>query len=60
MNSITIRKDLRSRFGPPRDQGQRPTCLAFAMSDAHGAARGPWEDLSCEYLFHHAKKREQH
>lgn len=59
MSSIAVSKDLRSRFGPPRDQGQRPTCLAFAMSDAHAAARGPWADLSCEHLFHHAKKREQ-
>jgi hypothetical protein len=28
------------------------------MSDAHAAARGPWEHLSCEYLYYHAKKRE--
>lgn len=59
MNSITVRKDLRVRFGPPRDQGGRPTCLAFATSDAHAAARGPWEDLSCEYLLYHAKQREK-
>jgi len=58
MSSITVSKDLRSRFGPPRDQGGRPTCLAFAMSDAHAAVRGPWEGLSCEYLFYHAKRRE--
>jgi hypothetical protein len=58
MSSITVRQDLRRRFGPPRDQGARPTCLAFAASDAHAAARGPWEDLSCEYLFYHAKQRE--
>lgn len=58
MSSITIRKDLRGSFGLPRDQGARPTCLAFATSDAHAAARGPWEDLSCEYLFYHTKRRE--
>ena len=58
MSSITVSKDLRGGFGPPRDQGQRPTCLAFAMSDTHAAVRGPWADLSCEFLFHHAKKRE--
>src|SRR5207244_3296325 len=34
-------------------------CLAFAMSDAHAAARGPWTELSCEYLFFHAKRRDQ-
>jgi hypothetical protein len=28
------------------------------MSDAHAAARGPWETLSCEYLYYHAKKRD--
>src|SRR5260370_15036109 len=59
MSSITVRNDLRSRFGPSRDQGSRPTCLVFAMSDTHAAARGPWEDLSCEYLFYHAKQREK-
>ena len=59
MTAVIVRKDLRGRFGPSRDQGARPTCLAFAMSDAHAAARGPWEDLSCEYLFCHAKKREK-
>lgn len=58
MSSITIRNDLRGRFGPARDQGPRPTCLVFAMSDAHAAARGPWEDLSCEYLYYHANRRE--
>ena len=58
MSSITIKTNLQSKFGPSRDQGARPTCLVFAMSDAHAAARGPREDLSCEYLFYHAKRRE--
>ena len=40
MSSITVRHDLRGRFGPARDQGGRETCLAFAMSDAHAAAIG--------------------
>ena len=51
MSSITVRKDLRGRFGPVRDQGVRPTCLAFAASDAHAATREPWAELCCEYLF---------
>ena len=60
MNSITIRHDLRGRFGLARDQGGRQTCLAFAMSDAHAATIGaPWTPLSCEYLFHHAKQRDK-
>ena len=60
MSSITVRHDLRSRFGPARDQGGRETCLAFAMSDAHAAAiGGTWSPLCCEYLFYHAKQRDK-
>jgi hypothetical protein len=58
MSSIAVRHDLRGRFGPARDQGARPTCLAFAMSDAHAAAIEPWNPLCCEYLFFHAKRRD--
>jgi hypothetical protein len=58
MNSISISKDSRTRFGAARDQGARPTCLALAMSDAHAAVRGPWAPLSAEYLYYHAKRRE--
>jgi hypothetical protein len=59
MSAITVRRDLRGRFGPARDQGERETCLAFAMSDAHAAVRGnSWLPLSCEYLFYHAKQRD--
>lgn len=60
MNAIDNRHDLRRLFGPARDQGTRETCVAFAMSDAHAAARGrPWEPLSCEFLFYHAKQRDK-
>jgi hypothetical protein len=59
MSAITVRHNLRDRFGPARDQGERETCLAFAMSDAHAAARGsPWLPLCCEYLFYYAKQRD--
>ena len=58
MSSIVFRCDLRDRFGAARDQGSRPTCLAFAMSDAHAASRNPWTPLSCEYLFYKTKQRE--
>ena len=58
MSAITIRHDLRGRFGPARDQGTRPTCMVFATSDAHAGVRGPWKPLSCEYLYFHAKQRE--
>jgi hypothetical protein len=59
MSSITVLKDLRGRFGRARDQGARPTCLAFAMSDAHAASREGWAALSCEYLFYHAKQHDK-
>jgi len=55
--TVKISRDLRHLFGPVRDQGQRPTCLAFAASDAHAALRGVWSPLSCEYAFYHAQKR---
>lgn len=59
MSSISIVRDLRGRFGPARDQGLRPTCLAFAASDAHAAVRDTtWAELSCEYLFYHAIQRQ--
>src|SRR4051812_37077844 len=49
--------DLRSAFGPARNQGDRPTCLAFAMSDAHSAVRGDLKFMSPEHLYFHAVKR---
>ena len=58
MSAVNIKTNLQSKFGPSRDQGSRPTCLIFAMSDTHSAAKGPWEDLSCEFLYYHAKRRE--
>lgn len=50
-------KDLGCTFGPPRNQFGRPTCLAFAVSDAHASLRDGWEPLSPEYLFYHAQQR---
>lgn len=52
--AVSIDCDLRDLFGPARDQGQRPTCMAFAASDAHAAVRLNWEPLSCEYAYYHA------
>jgi len=57
MNDITISVDLRASFGAARNQGARPTCLAFAASDAHAALREGWAPLSCEYAFYHAQRR---
>ena len=57
MSAITALVDLRSLFGPARNQGPRPTCMAFAASDAHAALRTGWAPLSCEYAFYHAQRR---
>jgi hypothetical protein len=55
---ITVSKDLRAHFGPARDQDPRPTCMAFAASDAHAGARPGWEPLSVEWAYYHALKRD--
>ena len=52
-----VQQDLRFRFGTARDQGARPTCLAFVASDTHAALRTPWSPLSCEFAFYHAQHR---
>ena len=57
MSVVTILKDLRREFGVARNQGPRPTCLAFAASDAHAALRQGWSPLSCEFAFYHAQRR---
>lgn len=57
MKEVSVECDLRYLFGPVRDQGARPTCLAFAASDAHAALRENWTPLSCEYVFYHAQRR---
>ena len=57
--AVTVLRDLRPLFGPTRDQGVRPTCLAFAASDAHAAARGRLSDpLSAEWAYYHAVRRD--
>lgn len=54
---IVLSKDLRFRLGAARDQGPRPTCLAFAASDLHGSVRPGWDPLSCESAFFNAQRR---
>ncbi len=56
--SVDILCDLRSSFGPPRDQEQRPTCSAFAASDAHAGVRSGWDPLSVEWAYYHAVRRD--
>ncbi len=55
--SIVSSVDLRHLFGHVRDQGARPTCLAFAVSDLHASLRGAWSPLSPEYAYFHAQRR---
>lgn len=45
-------------FGPARDQDPRPTCMAFAGSDAHAGVRPGWQPLSVEWVYYHALKRD--
>lgn len=55
--TVEVDVDLRREFGPVRDQGRRPTCLAFAASDSHAAVRAGWEPLSSEFAYFHAQRR---
>lgn len=55
---LDLEQDLSEDLMTARDQGCRPTCLAFAASDAHAHARGyPKVALSPEYAFFHAAQR---
>jgi hypothetical protein len=49
--------DMRSHFPSARDQGTRPTCLAFAISDAHMFVAKRPGLLAPEYLHFHAARR---
>lgn len=55
--SLIVSCDLRGSFGDIRNQGARPTCVAFAVSDAHAVTRGAYEALSVEQLYFHAVQR---
>lgn len=58
--TLAVLRDIRHLFGTARDQGRRPTCLAFAASDFHAALRKGWTPLSCEFAFYHAQRRGGH
>ncbi len=55
--SVTVDVDLRDKLDGARDQGQRPTCVVFAVSSAHEFSRGVSEYLSTEYLFYSGAQR---
>lgn len=49
--TMQIELDLRPALGRARDQAERPTCMAFAVSSAHEAALRITDYLSVEYLY---------
>jgi hypothetical protein len=53
---VTKVVDLRAELGPPRRQGVRNTCLAFAVSAAHEHGRSRQDPLSVEVLYWGAKQ----
>ena len=55
--NIHIAVDLRTNFGGARDQGARPTCMAFAASDTHSFVHGMKDFLSVEYAHYSARRR---
>ncbi len=52
---ITVQIDFSDRLGIARDQGQRPTCLVFAVSDLNAASNSV-AHLSTEFLCYYAAK----
>jgi C1A family cysteine protease len=57
--SLPDRVDLSAQMPPPRDQGFRGTCVAFALSAVHEHARrihGQTFDFSEQFLYREAKK----
>lgn len=55
--NVVIDIDLRAKLTKVRDQGARPTCLAFASTTAHEHARQCQEHLSPEYLYYFASNK---
>jgi hypothetical protein len=53
-NEPQIIVDLRPHFVPARDQGERPLCLVFAMSDLNSFTNQLLDALSAEYLAYRA------
>ncbi|ADV14588.1 cysteine protease [Mesorhizobium australicum WSM2073] len=55
---LNVVADLRNQLEPARDQGRRPTCLSFAASATHRAAHKHPTQLSPEWLYYHATRRD--
>lgn len=54
---MRVKQDLRKALGRARDQGARPTCMAFAVTGAHEANRRSAELFSVEHLFYYGVQR---
>jgi hypothetical protein len=54
---MKVEVTLAAEFCEIRDQGQRPTCVAFAASDLHAFSRSEQTKLSVEYGYYHAVQR---
>jgi hypothetical protein len=55
---LNVAIDLRRQLEPIRDQGRRPTCLSFAASVSHRSAHKYPGQLSPEWLYYHATRRD--
>lgn len=55
--TVQSRIDLRNFHGMVRDQGSRPTCMAFALSDLNGSRHQQPAQLSAEHLYREAASR---
>lgn len=53
---IAITQDISASLGPARNQGKRPTCMAFAVSDMNAHANSTEEPLSVDFLCHYAAR----
>ena len=52
--TVAVACTIEDHFGPVRDQGLRPTCLAFALSALNQHASSAHGYLSVEYLYRQA------
>lgn len=57
--SVKASIDLSGTLGPINQQGNRPTCLAMALSDLNGHASVVFHALSAEYLYRAAANQMQ-
>lgn len=54
---MDVEIDLSRGLGAAREQGLRPTCLAFAATSAHEMLHGRSDPLCPEWLYYHAVRR---